>query len=136
MKRLFHPALFIALLCFQGCATRQELTLSHEVNVPREFRLGNFSEEHPGYEANNSAVERYVWGYERGWALAAARYANDINFDDPSPAIIGGWVEEQAGGAAGYTDARDRIELLIRLYGKQKVSSYLQEFRPELSGEP
>lgn len=67
--------------------------------------------------------------YEHGWAECVQRFAQNIDFDDPSPFIFGGWVEEQAGGAAGYCDARNRIYDLIRIYGKQKVSDYLQQFK-------
>jgi hypothetical protein len=123
---------FIVALCLSGCATQPGLTLEHNVNVPKEFRSGNFSDEHPGYDEGNSAIERYANAYERGWAYCAARYANNIDLEDPSLPPGSGWVEEAYGFSAGYGDARDRIELLIRTYGKKKVSAYLQPFRVEL----
>jgi hypothetical protein len=113
-----------------GCAsTRPPLTLAHNVEVPKEFRAGSFSKDHPFYMEGNSTVERYVMAYEHGWAECVQRFAKNINFDDPSPYIFGGWVEEQAGGGAGYSAAWDRIHDLIRIYGKQKVSDYLQQFK-------
>ena len=57
------------------------------------------------------------------------RYVEDIDFDDPSPLAMSGWPEEAYGGGVGYVAARDRIEQLIRAYGKAKVSEYLQQFR-------
>ncbi|HEU6447185.1 MAG TPA: hypothetical protein VFV23_01950 [Verrucomicrobiae bacterium] len=117
---------------FCGCATHQALTLSHNVNVPKEFRAGNFSEEHPGFIEGNSTVERYVNAYERGWVLAVERFADNIDFDDPSPFVMSGWPEESFGGDSGYSDGCARIRSLIEIYGEQKVSDYLQQFRPEL----
>ena len=113
-----------------GCAgPRAGLSLAHNIDVPKEFRAGNFSQEHPGFSEGNSTIERYVNAYERGWCIAVDNYAKDIDFSDPSALVMSGWGEEAAGGADGYTAARDRIEELIRVYGKQKVSSYLQQFR-------
>lgn len=130
MKRHLPFAFVILVLAVCGCAsTRQQLTLAHDVNVPKQYRAGNFSQEHPDYDEGNSTVERYVMAYEHGWAECAQRFAQNIDFDDPSQFIFGGWVEEQAGGAAGYCDARNRIYDLIRIYGKQKVSDYLQQFK-------
>jgi hypothetical protein len=108
---------------------RPQLNLAHNVEVPKEFRSGIFSKEHYFYSEGNSTVERYVAGYEYGWAECVQRFAKNIDFDDPSPFIFGGWVEEQAGGSDGYWAARDRIEQLIRIYGEQKVSDYLQQFK-------
>lgn len=136
MKKLFLRLLLLAIpLCLQGCATRQQLTLAHDVNVPKQYRTGNFSDEHPGYDEGNSAVERYVNAYERGWSYAVQRFATNIDLDDPSSLPGSGWIEEVDGYTAGYADGRDRIELLIPIYGKQKVSAYLQQFRPEFPDE-
>jgi len=77
----------------------------------------------------NSTVERYVNAYERGFQIAVQRYAKDINFDDPNPFIMSGWVEETDGGPAGYCAGTERIEELIRVFGKKRVSEYLQPFR-------
>jgi len=124
------PLFFIAV-CLQSCATFQPqgLSLAHDVNVPKEFRAGNFSKEHPGYSEGNSTVERYVSAYERGWWVGVDRYASDIDLEDPSTLPGNGWIEEAAGFSAGYADARDRIQLLIHAFGKQKVSAYLQKFK-------
>ena len=133
---LFRPLCLLAgALCLQGCATHQTLTLAHNVNVPKEFRSGNFSDEHPGYDEFNSTIERYVDAYERGWACCVARYASNINLEDPSLPGGSGWPEEAYGYSAGYGEARERIESLISMYGKKKVSAYLQQFRPQLSDE-
>ena len=127
---MLRYALIVLVFAVCGCAsTRPQLTLAHNVDVPKDFRAGNFSEEHPGYDEFNCTIERYVDAYERGWLITVQRYAKDINFDDPSPLVMSGWGEEAAGGGAGYVAARDRIEELIRLYGKQKVSEYLQQFK-------
>jgi hypothetical protein len=130
--KLFRSIFPLAgILCMQGCATHQALTLAHNVNVPKEYRSGNFSEEHPGYDEFNSTIDRYVDAYERGWNFAVQRYAADINFKDPDPVTGIGWMEEVEGYSAGYYDGRDRIESLIRAYGKSKVSAYLQQFRAD-----
>jgi hypothetical protein len=113
-----------------GCVSQKPaLSLAHDIDVPSEFRAGNFSAEHPGFSEGNSTIERYVDAYERGWSIAVDRYANDINFSDPSALPMSGWFEEAAGGADGYGAGRDHIEDLIRTHGKQKVSAYLQQFR-------
>ena len=117
----------------QGCAMHHALTLAHDVNVPIQFRSGNFSEQHPGFDPGNSTIERYVDAYERGWAYCVRRYADNINFDDPSPVAGIGWIEEVDGFSAGYYDARDRIGSLIHTYGKERVSLYLQQYRDEVS---
>jgi hypothetical protein len=77
----------------------------------------------------NSTIERYCNAYERGFRIAVQQYAKDINFDDPNPFIMSGWVEETDGGPAGYGAATERIEELIRVFGKKRVSEYLQQFR-------
>jgi hypothetical protein len=104
------------------------LTLAHNIDVPKEYRAGNFSQEHPGYFAANSTIERYVDAYERGWLIAVQRYAKNINFDDPSPLQMNGWPEEVVGAEAGYAASRDRIESLIQIHGEQKVSELLNEY--------
>jgi hypothetical protein len=53
----------------------------------------------------------------------------DIEFDDPSPLVMSGWPEEAAGGADGYYYARERMERLIRSFGKQRVSEYIHQFK-------
>lgn len=131
----FPTLLCFLALCLQGCATHQELTLAHKVKVPEEFRAGNFSGNHPGYSEGNSTVERYVNAYERGWALAVKRFANDIDFADPSPFVMSGWAEETEGGDSGYSDGCQRIRSLIEIHGKQKVSAWLQQFEPEVLEE-
>ncbi len=133
---VFFLPLFAIALCVQSCATHSsELTLAHDVNVPKEFRAGNFSVEHPGFIEGNSTVERYVNAYERGWALAVERFANNIDFDDPSPFVMSGWAEESNGGDAGFSDGCTRVRFLIDSFGKQKVSGCLQQFRSELLEE-
>jgi hypothetical protein len=127
---VFLSWFFVTAMFLQGCATRDDLTLQHDVNVPKEFRSGNYSDEHSGYDQGNSTVERYVDAYERGWTYCVERFADNINLDDPSLPPGSGWPEEAYGFSAGYADARDRIESLIRIHGKMKVSAYLQQFRP------
>jgi hypothetical protein len=106
--------LTILALVACGCvSTRQQLTLAHDIEVPREYRSGNFSKEHPSYMAGNSTIERYVDAYERGWLIAVQRYAKNIEFDDPSPLQMNGWQEEVVGAGSGYRDGRDRIKRLI-----------------------
>ncbi len=131
MKSAHFICLLAGALYLQGCATHQALTLAHEVNVPKEYRSGNFSDEHPGWDEGNSTIERYVNAYERGWSYAVQRFTRNIDLDDPSTLPGSGWIEEVDGYSAGYADGRDRIEMLIHTYGKQKVSTYLQQFRPE-----
>jgi hypothetical protein len=124
-----YAFIFLVLVAC-GCASPQpNLTLAHNVEVPKMYRAGNFSEEHPSYDEGNSSIERYVNAYERGFETAVQEYAKDINFNDPNPFIMNGWVEETDGGPAGYGEARERIEDFIRVYGKQRVSEYLQQFR-------
>jgi hypothetical protein len=126
---MFRYSFILLLFVACGCAsTGQKLTLAHDIEVPKEYQSGNFSPEHPGYMAGNSTVERYVHAYERGWLIAVQRYAKNINFDVPSPLQMNGWEEEVVGAETGYQKARDRIESLIRLYGKQKVSELLNEY--------
>jgi hypothetical protein len=121
----------VIVLTFVACgcvSTREKLTLSHEVEVPSEYRSGNFFNDHPGYMVGNSTIERYVDAYERGWSIAVQRYAKNIEFDDPSPLGMSGWMEEVVGGDSGYSDGREWIQVLIRSYGKQKVSDLLNQY--------
>lgn len=126
----FAVVVLIALVA-AGCrstdnaSTRPKLTLTHNIQIPKEWSAGS---ENPGMPDCGTA-ERYVSAYDRGWWIAVQRYAEDINFDDPSPLVMNGWAEEAYGGQVGYGSALDRIEELIRVYGKQRVSEYLQQFR-------
>jgi hypothetical protein len=129
---MLRYALIFWALAVGGCANTPPtpLTLSHDVDVPRKYRAGNFSEEHPGYDEGNSSVERYVNAYEQGFQAAVQEHVKNINFQRTTNFfIMSGWVEETDGGPAGYGAATDRIEELIRVYGKQKVSAYLQQFK-------
>jgi hypothetical protein len=127
---MLRYAFIFLVLAVCGCAsTQQNLTLAHNIDVPKNYRAGNFSEEHPGYSEGNSTIERYVNAYERGWRYAVQRYANDINFEDPSPVSGIGWMEEVEGFSDGYYAAYKRIDQLIRVYGNRRISEYLQQFR-------
>lgn len=118
----------ISILVALGCAsTRPQLTLAHDIDVPTEYRSGNFSGEHPGYMSGNSTIERYVNAYERGWLIAVQRYAKDIDYEDDSPFHMNGWIEEVVGGQTGYADAKDRIMQLIYHFGKARVSELLNQ---------
>lgn len=103
--------------------------------MPKEYRSGNFSEEHPGFSEGNSTIERYANAYERGWLIAVENYAENIDFDDPSPLVMSGWPEEALGGGVGYADGRDRIEKLIRKFGKEKVSTCLRQYSSSYAGQ-
>ena len=114
-----------------GCSsTNQELTLAHDVGVPKEYRSGNFSKEHPGYFTgyNNCTIARYVDSYELGWLTAVQRHAKNIAYEDSSPFHMNGWEEEALGGVNGYNDACKRIRILIQVYGKKKVYELLNEW--------
>ena len=116
----------VLVLAACGCASTQpHLTLAHNIEIPKQCRAGSDNPAFPDF----GVAERYVSAYDRGWWIAVQRYAKDINFDDPSPLAMSGWREEAYGGGVGYVAARDRIEELIRTFGKQKVFEYLQPFR-------
>jgi hypothetical protein len=99
--------------------------LAHSIDVPEQWRGGS---DQP-WQPDIGPIHRYVAAYDRGWWTAVKRYMETIDFDDPSPLVMSGWSEEAAGGADGYYYARERIEQLIRAFGKQKVAEYLQQFR-------
>ncbi len=129
MKQSITTFLGISILVALGCAsTRPQLTLAHDIDVPTEYRSGNFSEAHPGYMSGNSAIERYVNAYERGWLIAVQRYAKDIDYEDASPFHMNGWIEEVVGGQTGYADAKYRIIQLIQHFGKARVSELLNKW--------
>lgn len=120
----FYFVILLWALC--GCAsTRPKLTLAHDIQIPKEWRAGSENAAFPDF----GTAERYVGAYDRGWWIMVQNYAKDINFDDPSPLVMSGWPEEAAGGDDGYVAAGDRIEELIRVYGKQQVSEYLRQFK-------
>jgi hypothetical protein len=109
-----------------GCAsTHPSLTLAHNIQIPKEWSAGSEDAGFPDF----GVAERYVSAYDRGWWIMVQNYVKDINFDDPSPIVMSGWPEEASGGDDGYVAARDRIEELIRVYGKQRVSEYLRQFK-------
>jgi len=119
-------AFIIWALAACGCAnTKPSLTLAHSIKIPKEWSAGSEDASFPDF----GVAERYVSAYDRGWWIAVQQYAKDINYDDPSPFVMNGWPEESYGGPAGYGSACERIDELIRVYGKQKVSEYLQQFR-------
>ena len=127
---LRYVVILLIFVAFGCTSTPQKLTLAHSVEVPKKYRSGNFSEDHPGYFTgyNDCTIARYVDAYECGWLIAVHRYAKNINFDDSSPLQMNGWEEEVIGAETGYQKARDRIESLIHTYGKQKVSEFLNEW--------
>ncbi len=123
---MIRPASIILALAACGCAnTKPSLTLAHNIEIPKEWSAGSEDANFPDF----GVAERYVSAYDRGWWIAVQRYAEDISFDDPSPLVMSGWPEEAYGGQVGYGSACERIEELIRVYGKQRVSEYLQQFR-------
>ncbi|HTH45937.1 MAG TPA: hypothetical protein VMB21_00360 [Candidatus Limnocylindria bacterium] len=126
MKR-YSSIFLIVAVC--GCAsTRPGLTLAHHIEIPKLWSAGGGS----ASSADPDPAGRYADAYERGWWTMVRRFAQDINYDDPSPLVMGGWIEEAEGGQTGYVEARDRIEELIRVYGKPRVSKYLRQLkRPE-----
>jgi len=120
------PVLLSAARCQP---VKPALSLAHDIDVPKKYRAGRFSAEHPRPGDGESAIERYVNAYERGWMTAVGNYMNDINHGKPLWFPVSGWPEEVAGGTDGYAAATERIDKLIRTYGKQQVSDYLQQFR-------
>ena len=123
---MIRPALIILVLAACGCAsTKPSLTLAHTIQIPKQWSDGS-------EDANFSdfgVAERYVSAYDRGWWIAVQRYAENTDFDDPSPLVMNGWPEEAYGGQVGYGSACERIEESIRVYGRQRVSDYLQSSR-------
>lgn len=123
---MLRIAFIVLVLAACGCAsTRPALSLAHNIQIPKEFSAGS---EDPGFP-DFGVAERFASAYDRGWWIMVQNYARDINFDDPSPLVMSGWVEEAAGGDWGYVAARDRIEELIRVYGKARVAEYLKQFK-------
>ncbi len=123
---MLHLALIVLFFGACGCASRRpSLSLAHNIQIPKECSAGSEDAAFPDF----GVAERYVSAYDRGWWIGVQRYVEDIDFDDPSPLAMSGWPEEAYGGGVGYVAARDRIEQLIRAYGKAKVSEYLQQFR-------
>jgi len=128
----FVSIIFLLVAC--GCAhAPRELTLAHDIHVPKEWRGGSDGP----YFQDSSDIARYTSAYERGWWWCVFRYARDI---DCAPAcsdhFISGWAAATYGWPAGVADARDRIEQLVRAHGKQRVSQFLSEFRDlELNDE-
>jgi len=120
----------VLVLLLAGCAShRPELSLAHDVGVPQAHRRGNFSPEHPGYMAGNSAIERYVNAYERGWWACVRKYGHDIRYQlQPADAAGLGWPEEADGWSDGFTAASNRIQNLIANFGEQRVTTYLAQF--------
>jgi hypothetical protein len=101
------------------------LTLAHTIDVPAHWRGGS---EQP-WQPDVGPIHRYIDAYDRGWWTGVERYMKNMDFDDPSPLVMSGWPEEAAGGADGYYHARERVEQLIRVFGKRRVFEYLQQFK-------
>ncbi|HTD67456.1 MAG TPA: hypothetical protein VK846_13090 [Candidatus Limnocylindria bacterium] len=121
-----HITFILLALALNGCVrTRPELTLAHHIRLPKEWSAGSNDPVFPDL----GMAERYVSAYDRGWWIAVQNYAKDIDFNDPSALMMNGWAEEAYGGAVGYSEGRDRVERLIRAFGRQKVSEYLQQFK-------
>ena len=115
------------LLAACGCVhTPPQLTLAHEIRVPKEWRGGGSD---PFFQ-HLSDISRYISAYERGWRWCVVHYANDIEFRPAcGDSFISGWAAATYGWPAGLEDARTHIEQLIRAYGKQRVSEYLSAFK-------
>ena len=133
---MWRYSLVIIVVTVCGCLnTKQRLTLAHDVDVPKAFRSGSFSKDHPFYfqDGSDCTIARYVLSYEYGWIAAVECFSTNINFDaELNPLRMNGWEEEAVGAANGFDDASRRIESLIRAYGKQKVSEFLtKEWPPQ-----
>jgi hypothetical protein len=66
------------------------------------------------------------------WREAVERHVKNIDYQDTfeSGVVTGiGWIEEVQGFNAGYDAGTERIKQLVHIYGKQKVSEYLQQFK-------
>jgi hypothetical protein len=95
---MLHVVFILLVFAVCGCAgTRPDLTLAHDIQIPKEWRAGGGNAAFPDF----GSAERYVGAYDRGWWIMVQNYAKDINFDDPSPLVMSGWPEEAAGADDG-----------------------------------
>jgi hypothetical protein len=124
---MFRFVSIILLLTGCGCAhTSPQLTLAHNILVPKEWRGGASD---PVFR-DASDIYRYTSAYERGWWWCVVKHARDIDFRPTcSDEFISGWAAETYGWPAGVDDAQARIEQLIQAYGKQRVSGLLSDFK-------
>src|SRR6266481_4250203 len=126
---MFRFASTILLLTVCGCAhTPPQLTLAHDIRVPKEWRAGATLPVF--FIGGTSEIERYISSYDRGWWWCVIHHARDIQFQPECSAyFISGWASETYGWPAGVCDAQARIEQLVRAYGEQRVSDLLSEFK-------
>lgn len=119
-----NAALFlIVALC--GCAhPRTELSLSHTIDVPKEWRGGSDS---PTL-LDLAPIHRYARSYDDAWWMAIGEYAKDIHYVRMPIYANSGWPEEAVGAAAGYDDGCERVERLIQSFGETRVSEFLKRF--------
>ncbi len=117
----------ILALTICGCAhVPLELTLAHDVRVPKEWRGGASD---PVF-TDSSNIYRYASAYERGWWWCVVSHAKNIEFRPScSDGFISGWPAETYGWPAGVDDAQTRIEQLVRAYGKRRISALLSDFK-------
>src|SRR3954453_21966822 len=95
------------------------------IAIPKRWSAGSND---PAF-SDFGVAERYVSAYDRGWWIAVQERANNIDFQDTCQFVMNGWAEESYGGSEGYWGACDKIDKLVRVYGKQRVSEYLQQFK-------
>lgn len=120
MRRLFlllAAIIQVVILSLEGCS-HIALTLEHTVLIPSAYSSADRT------EAGESPAQRYRDAYERGWRNCIAERKKTL--DEPCRNIAAsGWSSEVFGYADGSIAADERVNQLIKSYGKDKTHSYL-----------
>lgn len=123
---MIRNAAILLMIGLCGCATSHtEMSLAHAINIPKEWSTGS---ESPVF-SESAPIQRYARAYDEAWWMAIGEYAKDIHYVRMPIYATSGWPEEAAGASAGYCDACDRVDLLLKKYGEGRVVDFLKQFK-------
>jgi hypothetical protein len=95
---------------------------SKHIDVPQNLQNG------VGWRDFESDYELYLSSYRRGWWRCVEAYVKNIDYKyNEKDSRINGRGAAISGFDQGYLDANEIIKKNIKVFGKEKVHSYLEE---------
>ena len=135
MKRIFHilPIIIFILSTFMCSQIYAEdlndlkepdifVNTSKHIDVPHIYQKG------VGWREFESDYENYLSNYRRGWWRCVEAYVKNIEYKyKEEDSRMNGRGAAISGFEQGYLDANEIIKKNIKVFGKDKVHSYLEE---------
>ncbi len=97
------------------------INTSKHIDVPQIFQKG------VGWRDFESDYELYLSNYRRGWWRCVEAYVKNIDYKyNEKDSMMNGRGAAISGFEQGYVDANEIIKKNIKVFGKEKVHSYLK----------